>query len=434
MRESISPTTRRHYQSGQALLVATVFFTMGSLVILGGIAAPVLRELVILRDTDAAKRSLLYAEGGVEDVVYRLTEGMDVDDAEVLSYSAGTAETTVTTTVEGKDVLAKGDHAEAIRKMRTSLEEGIGASFNYGMQADTGGIIFENSSSVAGNVYSNGSLIGAGTNLIEGNAVSAGPSGFLSGVHATGSAYSNRIDDATIDKHAYYQTLTDTTVLGTKYPGSADQPLAAMPITDETIALWEAAAQAGDDVITEPCPYVIQDDATLGPVKIECDLEIRQTPTVTLGGAVWVTGNITFTNSPLVRLDPSLGVKSVPMIAHDPDDTLTSSKIIIHNSMEFGGSGSPNSYVMLVSQNSSASAGGAAKAIQVRNSATGNVLVYAAHGEIQLENNVNLKEVTAFRIRLQNSARVIYETGISSLLFDSGPGGGYTIGEWKEVP
>jgi hypothetical protein len=59
--------------------------------------------------------------------------------------------------------------------------------------------------------------------------------------------------------------------------------------------------------------------------------------------------------------------------------------------------------------------------------------VYAAHGEVQLANNISLKEVTAYRIRLKNSAEVIYETGLASLLFNSGPGGGYSISSWAEI-
>ncbi len=197
---------RRATQQGQAMLMATIFFTIGSLTILGGIAAPVLREVTILRDTDASKKSLLYAEGAVEDVTYRLITGMDVGSTEVVPFSAGTATVTVATTAAGKDVQAVGDHAQAIRKMRTLLEQGVGVAFNYGMQADNGGIIFENSASILGNVYSNGPVTGANSHLIRGDVISAGPSGLLSGVHATGSAYAKTINNSTIDKDAYYQT------------------------------------------------------------------------------------------------------------------------------------------------------------------------------------------------------------------------------------
>lgn len=423
------PTTR-----GQAMLIATIFFFIGSLIIVGGIAAPVLREIVILRDSDTSKKSLLYAEGAMEDVVYRLVVGMDTDAIEVVPFASGTATVTIAAVLDGKDVRAIGDSKNAIRKMSTLLKEGMGVSFNYGMQADTGGIIFENSASVLGNVYSNGSVTGAGSNLIVGDAVSAGPGGLLSGVHATGSAYARTINNATVDKDAYYQTISDTIVLGTKFPGSVNQATATMPISDETISQWEAAAQAGG-IISSPCPYIIDADATIGPVKIACDLlEIKNNPIVTLGGAVWVEGDIEISNTPQILVDSSLGAKSVPLIAHKLSNTLSSSKIEIENSATFSGSGTPGSYVMLISQNTSASSGGGEKAIRVQNYVAGDLLVYAAHGEIGLENNISLKEVTAYRIRIKNSAQVIYETGLASLLFNSGPGGGFTIDTWEEVP
>ena len=59
--------------------------------------------------------------------------------------------------------------------------------------------------------------------------------------------------------------------------------------------------------------------------------------------------------------------------------------------------------------------------------------MYAAHGEIRIKQSLTLKEVTAYKIRLQNSAEVIYESGLASLLFTSGPGGGFEVSSWGEI-
>ena len=67
------------------------------------------------------------------------------------------------------------------------------------------------------------------------------------------------------------------------------------------------------------------------------------------------------------------------------------------------------------------------------NSVVGQVLLYAAHGRIDLSNSVQLREVTAYKLNLSNSAQVIYQTGVANLLFSSGAGGGYTFGSWKET-
>ena len=88
---------------------------------------------------------------------------------------------------------------------------------------------------------------------------------------------------------------------------------------------------------------------------------------------------------------------------------------------------------MLISQNLSAESGGTEVALDVKNTVSGDLLVYAGHGEISLQNSINLKEVSAYRNRLKNTAEVIYETGIANLLFDSGPSGSYEILSWEEI-
>ena len=172
---------------------------------------------------------------------------------------------------------------------------------------------------------------------------------------------------------------------------------------------------------------------TIGPVKIACDLIIDKSSTdLTLSGAVWVEGNITTKSGPTILVDPSLAGKSIPFIADNPGDRTTSSQIFIQNSALFQGAGE-DSYVLMISQNSDAENGGSEVAITAGNNAGGDLLVYAAHGEILLKNNISLKEVSGYRIHLQNFAKVIYETGLASLLFTTGPGGGYVVDGWWEI-
>ena len=108
-------------------------------------------------------------------------------------------------------------------------------------------------------------------------------------------------------------------------------------------------------------------------------------------------------------------------------------KIELQNSAQFQNSGTEGSYILILSQNNSAENGGGEKAIILKNSANGDVLVYAGHGEIELQSSVDLKEVTAYRIRIKNSAQIIYESGLANILFTSGPSGGYSISDWKEI-
>lgn len=416
------------------MIIAVLFFMTGALVVFSGIVLSVLLDIRSATTLQASKQSHAIAEGGMEDALYRVMNGVDIDDTEVLAASttpaAPVATTSITDLVGGKDLLSRGDSGSRIRKVRTIITEESGISFNYGIQSDTGGIVMENSSSVLGNVYSNGSVTGS-DNDVFGDVISAGPAGHIDGIHATGSAWAHTIENSHIEKDAYYTSIDGATIVdGTEYPGSADQPTSSLPITDATIEQWKQEAQDGGEITT--CPHVIDSDGVLGPVKIACDTEIRKQPTIDVAGPVWIEGDLTLINSPKIRVDASLSDKSVPIVVDNPADRLTSSQVLLRNSSEFDGNGS-NSYILIVSQNESAKEGGAEAAITLENGADGELLVFAGKGEILLQNNVDLREVSSYRIRLQNSAQVIYETGVSNPVFTSGPSGGFVIDSWREV-
>ncbi len=421
-------------------MMIIVFFMIISLIVLMGFAVSAVGASSLAQNLLKSKQSYFLAESGGEDLAYRIIAGENYSMAEVLEIDGFYATTIVTSSAGDVILTSSGDISKDIRKTKISLSTDQGTSFHYGVQVGNGGLKMENSSSVIGNVYSNGPVEGAGSNLIKGDVVSAGASGFINRVHATSSAYAHTISNSTIDKDAYYQVIDGITKVGPDgetclnsycYPGSPDQATSTLPISDETINAWEQAAAV--NVVSSPCPYTINSNVTLGPVKITCDLEIQGSPTITLAGMIWVTGDVVVQNTATIRLDPSLGKKSLAIIADNPVNRLTSSEIDLKNNIIFQNSGTKGSYVLLVSQNNSSESGGSEKAIIVQNSVSGTLLVYAGHGEILLQNNVNLKEVTGYKIRLQNSAEVIYETGLANLLFESGPAGSFSISSWRET-
>ena len=326
------------------------------------------------------------------------------------------------------------------------LTIGVGASFNFGMQGGNGGVLMENNSTVLGNVFSNGSVVGMNNNIVYGDIISAGPAGLANGVHATGSVWARTITGSVVDYDAYYQTLTGTLVFGSTcvsnvhcHPGSADQATATLPISDESIDEWKAAAQAGT-VIASTSPqcssgtYTINSDTTLDTVKIECDFIVEGNSTdLYLKGPVWVVGNIDIKNTVTLRVHASSTARSIPIVADKPTDRLISSKIVLQNSSVFVGNGS-SSYIFLISQNNSSELGGSEIAINMKNNTTGALLLYAAHGRILVENGSGIKAVTGYQIHTQNNTQIVYESGLMNTLFTSGPGGGYTITSWKEIP
>lgn len=418
-------------EKGQAMLMAVLFLVGGSAVILAGVSAPVIADVRNVSDFASSRQSFALAEGGVEDVAYRLIAGLPVSTTEELTEGTVSVETTQQSVLGEREIIGAGDERSAVRKARITLTEGSGASFSYGLQSGEGGTHLKNSASIRGNVFSNGPVTGENSNIVRGDIISAGPSGLIDGVHATGTAYAHTIDGSDIDGSAYYQVISGTTVDGTSYPESADQATSSLPISDAQIEEWKSIAAAGG-TYSGSCPYKIDDDSSLGPIKIPCDLDITGSPTITLTGNVWVEGNIEIENTAVFNVSSSLSGKTVAFIAGKVSTPTTSGTITLKNSATFNGSGE-NSYVLFISQNTSAEAGGSTTAITVENSVSGDILVYAAHGKIDLKNSVDLKEVTAYQIVVQNSAEIIYESGLSSLLFTSGPSGGYTISSWNEI-
>jgi Tfp pilus assembly protein PilX len=420
-------------ERGAAVMIMVLLFAVVSYIAVAGVTRGMFEDRSVTRTLLDSRQSFYAAESGVEDAVYRHLESMSIGTSEVVAVGSSTATTSITSVLDEKWLIATAKIGTLTRKARSIIRVGNGASFNFGLQSDTGGITMNNSSSVTGNAYSNGVITGGGSSMIYGDVISAGATGRISGVHATGSAWAHTIQSSQIDKNAYYQSISGTTVGGISYPGSADQATSSLPIEDSLIEEWKAQAEAGG-VITSPCPYTINSDTTIGTRKIVCDnVTITGNNTdVTLTGPLWIDGNLTLEKATF-HVPSSLGTKSVQIVVDDPESRATSSKITVQNSTTFVDDDGGNSYVLLLSRNNSAKNSGAETAIDLTQSANGKVLVYAAEGKIVLANSVTMKEVTGYHIVLGNNTNVQYETGLASLLFSGGPGGAYVVTEWKET-
>lgn len=389
------------YKNGQAALITVVFFLFISLAIVLGMSSIALRETRIARINVNAKQSYFLAEAGAEDAVYRITQSKNYNAIETLSLNGNTVITTVTDVgADRKDVVSQGDATNAIRTVIASLQESSGTSFAYGVQIGNGGLFMENNSIVNGNVYSNGNITGQNNARITGDATSGG-------------------------------TIGDPPIVnGTRTEGA---PSLAIPIPDSDIDAWKSEAEAGS-THTSPCPYVLDgtDTATLGPLKINCDFTIEDSAVVTITGPIWVAGNFYLKNDAELKLDIGYGTGSERIIVDNPADRIASSKISVENQAEVLGSGEAGSYILLISQNNSAELGGDETAIQIKNSSSAPIY-YASHGEILIQNNAALKEVSGYAIHIKNNAEVTYETGLVDINFSSGPLGGWGVEAWKEI-
>ncbi|MDO8430362.1 MAG: hypothetical protein Q7S72_00005, partial [Candidatus Taylorbacteria bacterium] len=370
---------------GYIIILNVLLLAIISTLVIVGVVNPIISHLSSSQSFIESKKAFLLSNSATEEAVYRLKNSKALGASTLITLSTSTATITVTNTPTGKDITVTSPGNTFQRNIKVSLALGTGISFHYGIQSGLGGFLLQNSSSITGNVFSSGPITGSG-NLIRGDVVSAGLTGSINGIHATGTAYAHNILNSTIDKDAYYVNKTNTIVDGISYPNSPDQGPVDLPISDAQIAEWEDLADDGGTVTCTSGKYIINSTVSIGPKKIPCDLEITGNPTVTIGGHIWVTGNITIQNTPTIKILSSLGSQSVAVIADNPSNQSESGIIQIKNSAVFQGSGSAGSFIFMISQNNSAETSGSNSAIDLDNSSSG-IVAYAAHGLITLENS-----------------------------------------------
>ncbi len=227
-----------------------------------------------------------------------------------------------------------------------------------------------------------------------------------------GNVHANTISGITINKDAYYQVISNSTVVGTSHPNSTDPASIAMPISEGNILKWQEDAEAygvttGD--ITG-CP------ARMGPGKIIGNVTTSNSCTITVTTPIFITGNLTFGNSAVFQMDPNLGSSSGVVIVNGTT--------IFQNSDNLLGTGQPGSFLTLLSAYNSQTQGG--DAINTGNSSITGIL-YAPLGIITLANNANFKEAVAWQINMGTGTTLTYDSGLISTFFSTGPGGSFSI-------
>jgi len=255
-------------------------------------------------------------------------------------------------------------------------------------------------------------------------------------VQIDGTAKANTIEDSVIGGDAYYQSITGSTVGGISYPGSPDQPIISFPISDANIISWKNDAGCGVQPATGDClysgDYDVTSDVSLGPLTITGNLIMKtNNKTLTITGIIYVKGNIDISNGVEIICDSSYGSESCIL--------MTDGWIHIKNNGSFLGSGSAVSYVMFLttlactgSDDDGLDCTHHDGAVDLHNNASG-AIFYATKGMVNLHNGVNVSEITAYKIRLDNNSVITYDSGLINTQFSAGPSGGWVINTWKEV-
>jgi len=423
-------------ERGAAMILFIMFFLFASSAMGYLLAKGIISNVGTERVLERSKQSYLTSLSANEDILYRYKHSLTPDASETITL-AGTAATTTTAidpSTGNYTIRTTSEKSLARRLSEMKLTVVPGIAFNFGMQSGTGGVTLQNTASVVGNLFSNGPITGVNATVVKGDAISAGPSGSFSGLQATGTVRAHSIlSSPSIGKDAYYQTINAgaTTVLGTKYPGTPDTATSSLPISDADVTTFETAAAAGG-TYSGPCPYVVTTSISLGPIKIPCGLTfVTPNKTLTINGPIWVQGDLIIDKG-TIQVGAGLSKKIVPIIVDNQSDRIGSSLITIGNGMNFS-SVTGNSYTMLLSMNKSGETGGSNTAIDIKNSSSGEVVLYAGHGILVIENNTLLRQATAWKIVAQNSSQVKYSTGLMNPNFTGGPSGTFVVSKWNEV-
>jgi hypothetical protein len=242
-------------------------------------------------------------------------------------------------------------------------------------------------------------------------------SGVKIGEAGVGNAYAHTINSATVAGIKYCQSTNNSPACDTS---RADPVQISMPISEQNIQDWKDAAEVGG---TYTGNYNVTVNSTIGPKKITGNLTLGNSKILTMGGTIWVQGNLFMDNNSILKLASSYGISSGVIVV---DGTIT-----IQNNSTFCGSNSDceienGSYILALSTSNSTSA------ITLANNG-GAVSLYAANGTIDIANNGTAKSLTGYNIHLSNNAVITYDEGLANVNFVSGPSGSWNISGWEEV-
>jgi len=422
-----------NFQSGQAALVMLVILVPVTVVIASSINILTFANKKSANDFVRSLQSYYAAEAGIEDSLLRIISAdLDHQTSSTITIGGASSDISIDQQASQFTITAAGDANNLERKLSTVLERNTtSVGFFYGVQVGEGGLRMINNAKVIGNIYSNGTIDGDNNAEITEQAWIAGAN-TLNEVTVGKDAHANTIERSAIGLDAYYQTITASSVGGTEYPGSPDPSPEPLPISDQQIADWQAAAAEGGEVSSVTLDN--SDTAVLGPVKINGDLVVEDLAKLTVSGTIWVTGNVSLKNDGVVQLSSLYGPLSGVIVS---DGRLTT-----ENNLYICGSEGYNaalktcnttngSHVLLLSTNTSLNE--SSPAVYMKNNAILRGILYASAGRLVLENNAALKEATAYAMTIKNNATVTYDSGLANAQFSSGPAGGFSIMNWQEI-
>ncbi len=436
-------------QSGQVVIVVLALLVVISIMMMTLLNYTGV-QIVSHRNAVYKLQALNIAEAGAEIAIWKLNNQSGYTGENNTSYGNGVYTTTITDKSNGTKLIKVDSYIPdatnpAIRRTLQITASGNNIkniSFAYAVQTGQGGLSLGNNASISGNIYSNGSIVGSGggqgrpvvsgdvisvmnvSNMrVTGNVTADNISGsdvsLNANIHSSvsdgvvaGNVSANSITNCTINGNAVYnsQISPNCSVSGARTTPNNNVPslpaTLSMPISDDQITAWQNEATGGGTIGSQTI-----DTGSLGPIKINGDLTINTK--LTINGTIWVTGNINLGNGATMQLASSYGILTGVVLAGTGDST--SGVFSASNNTTIAGSGTEGSYLLLISERNDTSS----VAITISNNAS-SAIIYAAKSQVQVSNNAQIKEITAYQINLSPKVDLTSSSGnINAAYFSS---------------
>jgi len=419
----VSKFSTSHSQNGITALITMLVVLSISALVVGSFSLNTANNISGQKNTLKSFYSYYASESALEDTVLRIKKGLTLPQP--TPQPIGDSNVTVNISSIGassKTITAVSAYGDIYRSTQTTtvLVDGK-VGFNYGAQVGAGGLVMQNNTEVKGNVFSNGPVIGSSGAVIKGTTLVAG-SNSISAITINNDATAYSFLDCTILQKR--TSVSGGTVTNCPAGSSATQPSSLdplpFPIDNALIDAWKTRASQSGIVNGN---ISLSGTQTYGPKQINGNLTISNNATITLNGTVYVTGTITISNNATVKLPTSYGTQS--------DVLFSDGVIVISSNAEIKGSGNANSFLMAMSLSDSMDQFN--PAINLGNNGDG-AIIYAPNGLIVINNNSEVKEVTAYKLLLVNNAEVEYTSGLANTQFNMASSTGWGVSGWQEIP
>lgn len=240
------------------------------------------------------------------------------------------------------------------------------------------------------------------------------------GTSGSGNLWVNTATNATVSGSLYCQTGTgNNKVCDTS---RADAPATTFPISQGNIDAWKDEASVNSTSSLTLGGVAVR---TLGPLKVNGNLNVGASARLNITGVIHVTGNMTVDGSGKIYVDSSMGAASGVIVV----DGIVN----LGGSGGVYGSGTAGSYVVIASTSACPGTGCPSTSAITVSGAAGSVVLSAPSGTVEFTGSAGVKAVVAKKMKMSGATHITYETGLASMDFDSGPSGAWSISSWNEV-